>query len=463
MSSPMNSIVPAVGSRRRIIVRPSVDLPQPDSPTSPTVSPFLMSRSTPSTARTWATVLWRMPEETGNHVFSPRTDTSGAVAVQARFSCAWTASGTFELHARLGDPARGQLRFADPVEHRGVARAAFDLELASRVERTAGREVDQVGWEAVDRLERLMPVSVQSRNRPQQRPGVRMLGVREHVNGRARLDHPPRVHHHHALAHAGHHAEVVCDQDGGRAEVAVDMAQQVEDLGLDGDIQGGGRFVGDQDLRRGGETHRDHGPLAHPTGKLVRVIASACLGRRDAHPAQHRHRHGHRLGPVQAVMQANRLRNLPTGPEDRVQGRHRVLNDHRDVLSTDLTHLSLCRLGEVSTLVDDTAADDLARTLKAHDAQCGHRLTAARLADDAERLSGVELERYAIDRLDVAVLGGKDGVQVVHLEKWLGHRQWAFSLGSKASRTALPKRFEASTVTKIVTPGKTTSHPEWKK
>src|SRR5487761_182852 len=193
MSSPMNSIVPAVGSRRRIMVRPSVDLPQPDSPTRPTVSPFLMSRSTPSTAWTCATVLWRTPEVMGNHVLSPRTDRRGADAVQARFSCACAASGTFQLHAGLGDPARGQLRLTDAVEHRGVARAALHLELASRVKRTAGRKIDQVGWKPVDRLERFMSLSVQSWNRPQQGPRVRMLWVREHVDRWARLDHAPRV------------------------------------------------------------------------------------------------------------------------------------------------------------------------------------------------------------------------------------------------------------------------------
>src|ERR1700687_3602009 len=135
MSSPMISIVPAVGSRRRSMVRRRVGFPQPDSPTRPTVSPFMMSRSTPSTAWTWATVLWRTPEVMGNHVFSPRTDRSGDDAVHARFSCAWAASGTFELHAGLGDPARGQLRLADAVEHRGVARAALHLGLTARGKR----------------------------------------------------------------------------------------------------------------------------------------------------------------------------------------------------------------------------------------------------------------------------------------------------------------------------------------
>jgi len=31
--------------------RPTVDLPQPDSPTSPSVSPLMISNDTPSTAR----------------------------------------------------------------------------------------------------------------------------------------------------------------------------------------------------------------------------------------------------------------------------------------------------------------------------------------------------------------------------------------------------------------------------
>src|SRR5206468_10077466 len=41
---------PLVGSYSRMIVRPSVLLPQPDSPTMPSVSPLLIFRLTPSTA-----------------------------------------------------------------------------------------------------------------------------------------------------------------------------------------------------------------------------------------------------------------------------------------------------------------------------------------------------------------------------------------------------------------------------
>ncbi len=52
MSVPSNSIFPAVGSSSRVTSRPIVDLPQPDSPTTPSVSPALTVKSMPSTART---------------------------------------------------------------------------------------------------------------------------------------------------------------------------------------------------------------------------------------------------------------------------------------------------------------------------------------------------------------------------------------------------------------------------
>ena len=54
MSLPANSMVPPVGSSSRNSVRPAVDLPQPDSPTRPTVSPGHRLRSIPSTALTGA-------------------------------------------------------------------------------------------------------------------------------------------------------------------------------------------------------------------------------------------------------------------------------------------------------------------------------------------------------------------------------------------------------------------------
>ena len=49
-SSPSRKIWPEVLSWRWMMVRPRVDLPQPDSPTTPRVFPFSMVKVTSSTA-----------------------------------------------------------------------------------------------------------------------------------------------------------------------------------------------------------------------------------------------------------------------------------------------------------------------------------------------------------------------------------------------------------------------------
>ena len=57
MSSPLNRMAPAVGRSRWQSSFATVDLPQPDSPTMPRVSPRPRAKSTPSTAFTAPTCL----------------------------------------------------------------------------------------------------------------------------------------------------------------------------------------------------------------------------------------------------------------------------------------------------------------------------------------------------------------------------------------------------------------------
>lgn len=51
-SVPLNSTTPSVGEISWLIKRATVDLPHPDSPTIPSVSPLYNSKLTPSTAFT---------------------------------------------------------------------------------------------------------------------------------------------------------------------------------------------------------------------------------------------------------------------------------------------------------------------------------------------------------------------------------------------------------------------------
>src|SRR5712691_2610692 len=76
---PANAMVPAVGSSAARMSFEVVVLPQPDSPTRPRVSPWLMVKLTPSTALTQPRLLPRREPPTAKYFFSSRTSSNGSV------------------------------------------------------------------------------------------------------------------------------------------------------------------------------------------------------------------------------------------------------------------------------------------------------------------------------------------------------------------------------------------------
>ena len=73
ISLPSKRIDPSVGSISRSSSRAVVDLPQPDSPTIPSVSPRRTSKLMPSTACTAPTWRWRNPARIGKCLTRPST------------------------------------------------------------------------------------------------------------------------------------------------------------------------------------------------------------------------------------------------------------------------------------------------------------------------------------------------------------------------------------------------------
>ena len=96
---------------------------------------------------------------------------------------------------------------------------------------------------------------------------------------------------------------------------------QVEDLGLDRDVQRGGRLVGDQQLRLAGQRHGDHHPLAHAAGELVRVVVEPLRGPRDADQPQHLDRARSSRLCGDALVLPNGLGDLPADGHGRVAAR----------------------------------------------------------------------------------------------------------------------------------------------
>ena len=105
----------------------------------------------------------------------------------------------------------------------------------------------------------------------EQAAGVFVHRLREHLRRGALLHHLAGVHDRDAVGQGGHQGEVVADEHHGEAELFAQPVEQVHDLLLDGDVQGGGGLVGDHQTRVAGQGHGDQHALALAAGELVRV------------------------------------------------------------------------------------------------------------------------------------------------------------------------------------------------
>ncbi len=115
--------------------------------------------------------------------------------------------------------------------------------------------------------------SLWRRHGSQQTGGVGMGRLLEHGYPGALLHQAAGVHDGHSIGHLPGHADVVGDEQQAHSQVGLEAGEQIEHLGLDGDVEGGRRFVGHEHLGLAGDGDGDERPLPHPPGKLMGVGA----------------------------------------------------------------------------------------------------------------------------------------------------------------------------------------------
>src|SRR5438552_11720562 len=103
----------------------------------------------------------------------------------------------------------------------------------------------------------------------------------------------------------------------------------------------------------------------------------------DAHHREQFRGPGTGLDPTDPPMGADGFRELFPDPEHRVQARRGVLEDHRDLLATDVAHRRFPKLQEVPSFEQDATPGHAGRSLReeAHYGQAGHGLAAPGLTD----------------------------------------------------------------------------------
>ena len=122
-----------------------------------------------------------------------------------------------------------------------------------------------------DPLPPTLPHRVRERDRRQERLGVGVLRAPVHLVGRTLLDDPPEVHHRDPVAHVAHEREVVRDEEVREPELLLEVAQQVDDIGLDRDVEAAHRLVEHEELGRQRERAGDRHPLELTARELARV------------------------------------------------------------------------------------------------------------------------------------------------------------------------------------------------
>ena len=202
---------------------------------------------------------------------------------------------------------------------------------------------------------------------------------------------------------AGDDAEIMGDQEDGDAEIALQLDQEAEDLRLDGDIERGGRLVGNQQRRPAHQRHGDHDPLAQPAGELMRKLAEPFSGGGDADFLHQLDRSLARRMPGRALVTPMHFRKLIPDGVGRVERGHRFLEHHGHAVAAQRTEPA-GRSALAILAFEPEAPRGAARRSRqqAHQGERGHRFAAAGFADQAQRLAALDPERHVTHRMQDA-------------------------------------------------------------
>src|SRR5215207_1968148 len=210
---------------------------------------------------------------------------------------------------------------------------------AAWMEWTPTGSLEGTGDRAFDRDQTLPRSFAKAGYRPQEVYSIGVLGVSEDLAHRAIFHHLPKVHDGNRISDLRNHTEIVSDKHNSHAQAFLQPAHQVKDLCRDGDIQGSRGLVCDQQGRITRQRHGDHLTLAHPPRELVWIIIHPLIGAGDSDQPQKFNRHFARFFLRYILVEQNGLSNLVPNGVHGGKGTHRLLEDHGNILASDIANL----------------------------------------------------------------------------------------------------------------------------
>ena len=258
---------------------------------------------------------------------------------------------------------------------RNLCQADLHSRIASRTERTSLRHVEKVDRCTRDRNQFLLHIA-RARNRTKQTLGIFMARIIENVFSRTSLADTSAVHNYDLIGHLRDNTQVMRNDNDGHVQFFLKVQHQLQNLCLNRNVQSGRRLICDQDRRLHNESHSNHNTLAHTAGELMRILLHTALRIIDTDHLEHLDGIGLSLFLGLIRMDTDCFRNLISYRVDRIQRCHRILEDHRTVLSAEFLHLLLAIVRDVLTLEQDLAFCDMTVGIQdLHNGICGNGFT----------------------------------------------------------------------------------------
>ena len=233
-------------------------------------------------------------------------------------------------------------------------------------------------WDDLDERHHDRPPGRRPGNRGEQRAGIGVLRPVEDVAHRRLFDDFARIHHGHPIGGLRDHAEIVGDEEHRQVIGRAHLPEEVENLRLNRDVERRRRLVCDHQRGPAGQGEGDQHALPHAAGELVRVVVHSRGGVRNPDRLEQLDRPAVGVAPRHTAVDEQCFANLIADREDRVERRHRLLEDERDLGAPDVAHLALGQRQQLAPLEGHRAADDPAGRLnEPHDRQRRDRLAAS--------------------------------------------------------------------------------------
>ena len=210
------------------------------------------------------------------------------------------------------------------------------------------------------------------------------------------LDDFPEIHHRDAVGDVFNHRQVVRNEEVGELEFVFELREQIDDLGLDRDVQRRDRLVQHHELGLKGERPGDADALPLAPGKLVRVAIQ--VGRVEAHFHQDFLDAVAAFGFGSDTVDPQPFLDDPADGHAGIQGAERILKDDLHI-AAELPQRRARAVGDVFAAKVNRAAR---RFVQAQQRAADRRFAAAAFADESQRFAGLDGERDVIHGVDVS-------------------------------------------------------------